>query len=361
MRIACSRLVVVPGRITHSQLELAERTKQKLQRLPNFEARGIGFMYERSGIQKRHFELPLSDIDHRTDWLSMVNEATTSLSTRALDALTDEGPPLGSCDTLICVSSSFTGFPSVGRRLQERHGFPLDALVFDLSGLGCAGPTHALELADLLLRNGRERVCMLCADALGTHGESRRHIAPPHPGQLVAHCLASDAAAAMIVERGSDTIIPLLSWSRVHLKSHLWPSSLDQNDLTADADNQPFMAVGKDIRNRLTSELERTIGSSTLDEPLLLHPGGAALLDRVQQFHPRLAPSVEHSRSVLNEHGNVGGASLLLVLERALARGFPLEPSLHLFALGPGIVSSLLSIADVRLGRRGVERRGVAA
>lgn len=347
-RVHLTGLVVEPGRHTYPQPELAEALRRRLEGLSGVDSirQMVGFVYAHSTITQRHIERPLPELERRSDWYRIVNEATFDLARRALARLVEARGDPGSIDGLVVVSSSFAGFPSLGRRLQSALGIGLDAACYDLAGLGCAGPTHGLHLAHMLLGSGRRRVAMVCADALATHGESRVHHGPPSMSQLVAHCLASDGAAAVLVER-EPSAPAVLSWGPAELRSRLWPDTLGENDFTASADGQPFISVGKGIRTRLRDELlpllEGVDPASTL-----FHPGGAALMKILGEACPPLQPTLDVSSAVLRDHGNIGSASVLWVLDRALRQHLRLGPVLRLVALGPGIVSTMLSVSEVR-------------
>lgn len=342
-------LVVEPGRHVHSQKDLAPRMRDALSEVEGAEPmkKVVGMVYDRSEILSRHIELSFEELDRRLDWYLAVNEATRRLSARALGRLFAGGLSPADCDAMVVVTSSHSGFPSLSRLLQQEAGFRLDALCYDLTGLGCAGPTHGLHLASMLLEQASVRnVCLLCVDVMATHGEARRHTRAPTMEQLVAHCLASDGAAALVLSKdpGSRS---LLSFGSCSLESVLWEDALDQNFFSASDDNQPYLAVGKDIRTRLLQETEAFFRQRTPDEPFLMHPGGAALMARLERAEPGLAPSIGISRSILSEHGNLGAPSLLWVWERALRSGMKMSPALTLFALGPGIVTTAIRLEEV--------------
>lgn len=342
-------LIVEPGLHTYTQAELADALRRRLEGLEEADTirQMVGFVYEHSSITHRHLEVELGVVQARTDWYRLVNEATVSLARRALRRLFDRGIVAEQLDALVVVSSSHAGFPSLSRLLQEELGFCVDTIGYDLSGLGCAGPTHGLHLASLLIRSGEcRRVCVLCVDAMATHGESRAHGVPPSMSQLVAHCLASDGAAAVVLS--AEPLAPeVLSWDRCRLTSRLWRGALTENDFTADEHNQPFISVGKGIRTRLLDELLPLLEHVDPDTTLF-HPGGAALMRALSDARPSLRPTLEVSSSILRRHGNIGSASVLWVLDEALRRGHRLEPSLQLVALGPGIVSTMLSVDGVQ-------------
>ena len=302
------------------------------------------FVHQRAGVARRHFELPLDESAQRRDWFRATNEASERLARRALEAL--EPSVLRSCDGLICVSSSHAGFPSLSRVLQDGFGLDRSMVCFDLAGLGCAGPTHGLFLADTLVGQGVcDAVCVLCVDVMGTQSLLRRHFAVPTLAQVVAHCLASDAAGAVVVRR-EPWPGAALDYDGAALRSELWPDSLDQNDLNACEHNEPFLAVGKAIRTRLTQEVEPLL-EALGESRFLLHPGGKALMTALGAARPDLGDSIAIASDVLENHGNVGAASLIWVLGRALERRAALTSRLTLFALGPGIVTTALTLDGV--------------
>jgi alkylresorcinol/alkylpyrone synthase len=349
--IHLQHLATVSGQHTYSQSALADALHAELSTVDGAEkvAQLVRFVYQHSTISERHLEVPLEECRVRGDWYALVNHATLTLAGRALDRLFAGGraAPASACDGLVVVSSSFGGFPGLTRLLQEKHGFPLHALCFDLGALGCAGPTQGLALASMLLAQGACRnVCVVCADAMGTHGAARHHGRPPTMAQVVAHCLASDGAAALVVGRDPGARPPL-SFRGAQLVNRLWPRSLDLNDFTADEDNQPLMSVGKDIRERVIQELEPLLDGDPLGEPILFHPGGAALMKLIAERWPVLADTIALSSRVLERHGNLGSSSVLWVLAEALASGATLLPRLRLAALGPGIVSTVLLLDGV--------------
>lgn len=343
-------LVTLPGRHTVDQAELAVRLREQIEDLPDARsaAQMVGFVYEHSTIEQRHVEMA-PDETRDDGWYLRVNRATEAMSRRALSDLFALGISPGDIDGFVAVTTSYAGFPSLTRRLQQSIGISMDAVCYDVTGLGCAGPTHGLQLADLLIdRGAANNVCLLCVDAMATHGELRRHASPPTMSQLVAHCLASDGAAALVVGR-SQTESTLLSWTGSTLTSRLWADALDENDFTASTDNEPYLSVGKEIRTRLLDEL-RPFLNEAVDGPALFHPGGAALMRILSESYPSLAGTLALSSDVLRGNGNIGSASLLWVLDRALRSSTRLTPLLRLIALGPGIVSTILRLDGVERG-----------
>ncbi|MEO0604833.1 MAG: hypothetical protein AAF211_25600, partial [Myxococcota bacterium] len=294
--------------------------------------------------RQRHVEALPEEVDG--DWLPNARRATVALSERTLEGLRRRDPEgVDGCDAFVVVSTSHVGFPSLSRILVAEAGLPPEATCWDLSGLGCAGPSQGLYHAWSLLQAGAETVCILFVDTMATWAEARRWTSPPTMSEIVAHCLASDGAAGVVLGRRPGPA-PQFSFEGCALATRQWPDSLDQNDF-AIRDGQPFLSVGKDIRTRLLDEAGRVFTPEFVEHPTFLHPGGPDLMKRLAAAHPALAETIDVSMSVLLDHGNLGSASVLFVLEEARRRGLPIDPRFHLFALGPGIVTTTLRVDGV--------------
>jgi alkylresorcinol/alkylpyrone synthase len=346
-------VVVERGAHSAEQGQLAARLGSQLAALEGGAeaAKLAAFVHDHAGIAQRHFEVPFEGVERRTDWYRLVNEASESLGRRTLERLFEADPGARGNDALVVVSSTHAGFPSLSRRLQQALLLPVEATCFDLAGLGCAGATQGWSFAHALLASGQaRRVSLLLVDTMGTFSQSRRQTRPPSMEQLVAHCLASDGAAALSLARESGDRFAL-RYCDARLASRCWRDALHLNDLTADHDNAPFLSVGADIRKRLIDELAPYLGADPAAEPIYFHPGGAALMSALVRHDPRLVESAALSLSILRENGNVGAPSAVWVLDRALDRGMPVGPTLRLVALGPGIVTTTLELDGVERGQ----------
>jgi predicted naringenin-chalcone synthase len=348
------------GKHHYSQEHLAEEMRARIRYsdLPNTESitQMVYYIYSRSGIKKRHIELELSQINSRKDWIKLVNEATLMLCERVLTNLFSSDVKASDCDGFIVVSSSYTGFPGITRQLQEKFGFPMEALCYDMSALGCAGIPHSLFLAHTLIKTGRcKQVCIMSADALGTHGESRQHNITPTMSQIVAHCLPSDSAAGIIISsKAGDK--PIFSYRDCHLDTKLWSNSLDWNVMSATEDNQPYVNVGKEIRTRLLEEVEQFFTPEILEQPIFLHHGGDALMKVVSEKYPQLSDFMKLSTSEFQSNGNIGPSTVLWILHRALEREMPISPCFRLVAFGPGKVTAICLVDGVEMINNVIEK-----
>ncbi len=74
----------------------------------------------------------------------------------------------------------------------------------------------------------------------------------------------------------------------------------------------------------------------------MLHPGGPAILDRLGVLLDADAAFLRHSRDVLTEEGNLGGATVFSVLARTHRTPPPAGARGLLLGLGPGVTLSTL-------------------
>ncbi len=72
----------------------------------------------------------------------------------------------------------------------------------------------------------------------------------------------------------------------------------------------------------------------------MCHPGGAKVLDALEEVFDLPPGGMTDARAVLRDYGNMSGATVMFVLERALGRGLR---GRHLASsLGPGFTAAFL-------------------
>jgi alkylresorcinol/alkylpyrone synthase len=74
----------------------------------------------------------------------------------------------------------------------------------------------------------------------------------------------------------------------------------------------------------------------------ICHPGGAKVIDALEQALMLNRGTLDHERAVLAAFGNMSAPTVLFVLERARAQGLP--PRSLLTALGPGFTASCVAL-----------------
>jgi predicted naringenin-chalcone synthase len=337
-------LELTPGKHTYAQPIFADKMKEALKGLPDPEKVYplIHFTYSQSGIIQRHIEFDFEEVAPRRDWYRVVNEASTSIATRSVRQLLSNRLPVSECDGLVVVSGGHSGWPSLSRKLQMVLELPETAICYDLSGYGCAGVPHGIFLAQMLLRTERcQNVCVVSVDAMLTHGLLRKNDQIPPMSQFVAYCLVSDGAASLILSNTPGKN-PLFSYEESTLQTKIWRGSLDWNVLSADENNQPFIFVGREVRYRAPEELAKVLDAKAMSSPIIMHPGGLALLRKVNEKYPSLSHGTKLAATVMRENGNLGASTVLWVLGKAFQEGYAISPTLNMIAIGAGKTTAVL-------------------
>jgi len=169
---------------------------------------------------------------------------------------------------------------------------------------------------------------------------------------LIATALFADGAAAVLV--GGDAAAPAQGNPAPHpaivgRASVTWPNTLDVIgwDLTDDGLNVVFSPAIPELVRRNMPEFARgflaRFGLTPQDlRHILAHPGGAKVLDALQEALGVPPHALHDAAEILAEYGNVSAATVLFVLARRLNRPWPAgEPAL-VTALGPGFSGELV-------------------
>jgi alkylresorcinol/alkylpyrone synthase len=296
-------------------------------------------IYANAGVDKRYSSVPLSWYLEPHGWRErheiFVDTAIDLLRRAATDCLDQANVEAARVDGIVVVSTTGMTAPSLDARLMEHMDFRHDVQRLPVFGLGCAGGvlglsrTAALARADpgscwLLL------VVELCGLTFRSGDQSNSNI--------VATALFGDGAAAALV--CCDAEGPAIA----ACGEHTWPGSLDVMGWQVEDDGFGVL-FSRDIpalvRGRFREAADSFLAANghTLDDidALVMHPGGAKVLDALQEALGTRTDALDSARSVLREHGNMSAATILFVLHRMLAdrrRGRML-----LGALGPGFTA----------------------
>ena len=176
-------------------------------------------------------------------------------------------------------------------------------------------------------------------------------------GRIVAYTLFGDAAAAVVLRSGAPAGESLVllhgdasrleTRHRAALEWTLWNRGFELKlgkSLPA--------AVGETVGGFLMPLVRQATGAADFGRVgwWAVHPGGAAILNKVEESLCLKPDSLAASRHILRSLGNLSSPSVLFVLERALASA-PEGKSGILLGFGPGL--TLEAIHAVRGGRDG--------
>ncbi|MBL8658190.1 MAG: type III polyketide synthase [Rhodospirillales bacterium] len=249
-------------------------------------------------------------------------------------------------DVIVAVSSSGIATPGLGAMLMETIPFRDDVQRLPIFGLGCAGGVLGLARAAAMAQAMPDArvlllVVELCSLTFRRNDRSKSNI--------VATALFGDGAAAAVVScrddgAGARNAPRLGPWGE-----HRWPNSLDVMGWDV-ADDGLKVVFSRDIPTLVETELRPVVDAFLARHALTLaeidafvpHPGGAKVLDALEDCFGLRRGGLTHARQVLRDFGNMSAVTVLFVLRAALDA----SPSgRHLLTtLGPGFTAGMMIV-----------------
>ena len=265
--------------------------------------------------------------------------SAVELIAEAADAcLARRGLDYGGIDAIVTVSTSGIATPSLDALMLEARPFRRDVERLPVFGLGCAGGVLGLARAGAMARaRPTSRVLFLCVELCGLtfrHDDRSK-------SNFIATALFGDGAAAAVIECGGDGMA-LTAWGE-----HTWPGSLDVMGwhICDDGFGVQFSRdIPSIVRSRYRGAVDGFLARNGLEQAgfdaVLCHPGGAKVVAALEEVFGLEPGAMGHARAVLRAFGNMSAATILFVLERALAAEPPGRWLLS--SLGPGFSAGFL-------------------
>jgi alkylresorcinol/alkylpyrone synthase len=301
-------------------------------------------VFENTGIAQRYSCVPIEWYLGDHGWLDRtelyVANAVTLLETVTRRLLEEAKLEPQDIDAIVTVSTTGIATPSLDALLVERMGLKRDIRRLPVFGLGCAGGVIGLaRAADLARAVPGSRVLFLvvelCALTFRKNDTSKSNI--------VATALFGDGAAGAILSTTGEG--PELGASG----EYTWPHSLDVMgwDMAEDGLKARFAKsipdlVASDFRPLMNEFLTRNGLSMSDVDAFACHPGGAKVLDALENALELPHGGLEESRTVLRDYGNMSAVTVLFVAERMdVVRK---KQNTLLTALGPGFSAAFLML-----------------
>lgn len=306
-------------------------------------------IYRNALIETRHSCVPIDwylkphSFSERNDLF--LENAVVLLAEASGKALDQAGLTADQIDSIVVVCTTGIATPALDARLMQVMPFRPDVKRLPVFGLGCAGGVVGLaRAADMARAHPDDRVLLLvielCALTFRAQDRSRSN--------LVATALFGDGCAAAVISCRDDVTGPALGVSH----EHTWPESLDVMGWEV-ADDGLKVVFSRDIPTLVQNDF-RPIAETFLEGQgltptniggFVCHPGGAKVIDALEDCFDLGRGALVHTRQVLRDHGNMSAATVLFVLKAALEDGAErAEGPLLLTTLGPGFTTALMLV-----------------
>jgi alkylresorcinol/alkylpyrone synthase len=298
-------------------------------------------VFANSGIERRYSCVPLEWYDQDHAWADRnrlyIENALDLFETLAIDCAEQAGIGLDEIDNIVTVSSTGIATPSLDALLMERLKFRDDCQRLPIFGLGCAGGVLGMNRGAALsaAKPGSTTLVLvveLCALTFRKHDRRKANI--------VATALFGDGAAGVLLRNDEQPGMHLTATGE-----HRWPGTLDimgwdvtDEGLAVQFSRDIPTLVRERFRTATESFLTRNGLSPAQIDGFVCHPGGAKVIEALEEVFGLQSGTMTDARETLREFGNMSAATVLFVLKRALSRG--LRGRNLLTSLGPGFTAA---------------------
>ena len=240
------------------------------------------------------------------------------------------------------ITVSCTGFfaPGPDFKIMTELGLPPHIRRYHLGFMGCYAAMPAMRMAmDFCKADPDAVVLIVCTELCSLHFQPDRN----DLDAIVATAIFADGAAGVIVS-AKEPVRP--SFELIRFDTHLCKNS--GQDMTWDITDKGFdIKLSRYVPKIIEMDIQTVIGSILQQEDLslddiglwALHPGGKAIVDRIERQLALSPDNLGTSRKILRDFGNMSSATVLFVLKDMLdgINGHH-EPSLVCsMAFGPGV------------------------
>ncbi|XP_051127884.1 chalcone synthase [Andrographis paniculata] len=335
--------------------------KQKFKRMCEKSMIKKRYMHLTEDLLKEHpnfCEYMAASLDARQD--IVVAEIPKLGKEAAAKAIKEWGQPKSKITHVIFCTTSGVDMPGADYQLTKLLGLRPSVKRFMMYQQGCfAGGTVLRMAKDLAENNAGARILVVCSEntTITFRGPNEGHL-----DSLVGQALFGDGAAAVIV--GSDPVVgverPL--FQLIYAAQTILPDSQGAIDGHVREVGLTFHLL-KDVPGLISNNIEKSlkdafdpIGISDWNSLFwIVHPGGPAILDQVEEKLGLSPEKMEATRHVLSEYGNMSSACVLFVLDQmrkastekgATTTGDGLDWGV-LFGFGPGLTVETVVLHSV--------------
>jgi len=302
-------------------------------------------IFMNSDIDFRHLYFDMEQfggVESNDEMHERFQRGAVEIGKQAIEACLSGGDiKAGEIDSLIVATCTGYLCPGLSSILIKETGMRRDVQRVDLVGMGCAGAMPALQCASNFVRSHPTMKSLVLAVEIC----SACYYLDESLETIVGNAICADGAAAAVIGMSDDRSLPKI----VGFGTHLEPSYIESVGFVQ-RDGKLRIILSKDLRgvagglvsalvDRLVSEFD--VSREDIAH-WVIHSGGRKVIDSIQHEIGLTDDQIRHSRTVLNNFGNMSSPTVLFVLNELLrTSGSVREPRPDdlgmMLALGPGL------------------------
>lgn len=246
---------------------------------------------------------------------------------------------------LIFVSTTGLSTPSLDALIINKMRLNQNINRMAIFGLGCGGGVSGYSKANILAIANPNAVVLLVTVELCSLTFLRNDFSKSN---FIGASLFADGVAACIITGDNHANKNTNAFTFRATQSKLYYDTLDV--MGWEFMNSGFKVlfssdiptiIAKNIRNDVTSFLERHQLKISDIKNFIFHPGGKKVLTAYEQALQVEGDFLKNTREIMNDNGNMSSTTVLYVLERFFSQGFENGYGL-MVSMGPGFSSEMV-------------------
>ena len=292
-------------------------------------------VYDNSGVKVRYLSQPLDWYLHEHNWSErnyLFKKNTISLLKRSIKQTFEKAnakpEEIGG---IIFVNSTGISTPTIDAEIFNLFKFNNEIRRLPIFGYGCAGGVLGMNRAIEIYRSIQKPILVcnveLCSLTFRPQIFSKENI--------VSTALFGDGCVSYIVDDEGDCKL-------LNSMEYTWKNSLSLMGWGVEDDGLSVI-FDKVIPEFITKELPDVLDNFSLKniKGYVLHSGGMRIIEAYKKILNN-NKTIEISRNILSNYGNVSSVSVLLVLIEMIKKKY--GGNLLMCALGPGFTAGLCGV-----------------
>ncbi len=326
---------------------------QDIYGLGETDKRKLGFLYSHSGIEKRYSVIEDYGIENRDGkFIPQTADAPFPTLEQRMEIYDKESVLLSAKAIRDCLSGfiecsqvthlvtvSCTGMSAPGLDLQLMGELNMEPTLFrtSVNFMGCYAAIHGLKLAKMICDSTPDANVVIVATEFCTlhfqkeytldNAASSLLFADGSAAVLVSNCLSSPKQLSLkgfysqVVQKGKTD----MAWQ------------LSSNGFLMTLSGYIPQLIQEDIQSLVDKVLEKNQLQKDDITHWCIHPGGKRILDVIQKQLELPETTLDPSRKVLKEYGNMSSPTVLFVLKEMMDNMDGASSKILGMAFGPGL------------------------